>query len=1017
MELDPNDDIYQQFINSFQQSDLDRLFADDDPNDKDYNVYQDIGNLDDFKEFLDIFDETFKNTSVIDNNGVEKESDQITLKDEINSNSDQHSFSNDQLNILYYQLNFHIQLLTQDWILSIRYDDDDNKIHNGYREMLDELNELSQKNDTNILRLIPNLQPSIQLVEHDNDHIVESENKSNLETVLTSKLKSFLLKNRNIFPFEWALPSRRFLSHHKVTQTLFTEADDHMIAFGLQKFYRERSKSTRANSFYKYIHNHFLPNHSEQSIRHHVKYLKHKRKIDNDPQKYDKWFTNPIVYYFRENKLPPFNRYFTKENLSDIYRLYPLPNWYHKLVAKDDPTNLMLYIDDSRKNNRTEQSQQTKCNEHSSSPSSLANKYQTIMPKPDSNGNLPLYELNGQRIILADGTIMQNILANQSFPFCTVPNLPQRRRQIRRKTKKQQSYQSKILEKDEQEISKICSPNQELDIDENSIDIDSNQPVQSPTISVNKINENGDDDDNQVFEKIEIDNNDDDDEQEQCENVVQVEEGEEEEEIEDDDVDNDDDGDGGDDDDDDDDDGDETEMLMNMDDEEDLMALMEASWTTVANSQHGKPQQDQVDVERINRRKSELLAMQRESSRFIVENSSSNIIDSINDRLISYYLKRSRKLLVQDEDYIQFLELISNLNDQPDLNRQIYHQLRKFLLEIRQKYIEQHSDNIIIRQQILDGFDELIEFLVLLVMFSTDRFDNNHNNDFRSTFEYLLWRRILQFFGKLELYLSFVYDGHTNQQQNCIQKIIRLLNQSLLQQKHLSTMTNEQRTKIKTSVSKILNNHPLLMKEFCSLFLEDPPSNHLYNDDEDFDEFIIPSDIEMENNNVVVDNNDNDDVENCTIPIDSNDLKYGTNECPCIECHQQNDSTTASHLNNHCTLCSIRFISGRIYLPQISTNKRLQLVEYVQRKSSPLQKINQNELESNMKNEKWTLEEDRLLLQTFRSMIVDFNITKLTENIIDSLSKRLANENVFNQKRNISDIAERLKHLIEILTG
>ena len=122
-------------------------------------------------------------------------------------------------------------------------------------------------------------------------------------------------------------------------------------------------------------------------------------------------------------------------------------------------------------------------------------------------------------------------------------------------------------------------------------------------------------------------------------------------------------------------------------------------------------------------------------------------------------------------------------------------------------------------------------------------------------------------------------------------------------------------------------------------------------------------------------------------------------------------------------MCSIRFISGRIYLPQISTNsKRLQLVEYVhqrhqqQSSSSPLRtnKLDWNKL--TVQTPAWTLEEDRILLQTCRSMIVDFNITKLTESIIDRLAIKLANENVFNQKRTFTDIAERLRHLIEILT-
>nr|XP_046912946.1 uncharacterized protein LOC124493875 [Dermatophagoides farinae] len=1028
MELDPNDDLYQQFINSFQQSDLDRLFADDDddPNDQDYNVYQDVCNIDDFKEFLDFFDETFKNTPATDNG---KEPSQTKLIDQTKSDCDkqQHSFSNNQLEILYHQLSFHTQLLTQDWILSIRYDDDDdNKIQNGYRKMLEELNELSLKNDRNVLRLIRNLEPAIQLIEHDGDDIVEKERNSNFGTVLTSQLKSFLIKHRDIFPFGWALPSRPFLSRNKSTQTIFTEADDHLIAFGFEKFFLSNRKSTRNNSVYKYIHNNLLPIHSEHSICHHVKYLKLMKikKINQqliDPQKYDKWFTNPIVYYFRENKLLPFNRYFSKENLSNIYHLYPLPDWYQKYMDKDDSINPILYIDDSRKNNNNDQhcNEQQKAKSTTSLSPSSSSKYQTIVPKPDSNGNLPIFALPGQQTIYADGTIIQNILTNQSYSFHTIASLTPKR--IYRKSnhyKSSKNDEHSMISKPLQ----ICPSTQEsleanwpVENDEIISDIVPNQPEIPASRASPKISADENCDDYAEFEDIEIDdnNNDDveidkvDDEHDHAKNVVEEEDEEDdEEEIEDEDVD---------------DDG---------DDEEDLMALMEASWTTVANSQHGKqPQQrshqDQDDVGRINRRKSELLALQRESSRYIIEHSTggaSSNIDSINDRLISYYLKRSRKLLVYDEDYFRFLELISNFNDQPYSHEKMYNQLREFLFEIRCKYAEQHADNAVLRQQVLDGFDELIELLLLLVLFSIDRSDSNHylmNN--RSTFEYLHWQRTLEFFRKLELYLSFVYDGHPNQQQNCVQKMIRLLNQSLSQHKHTSS---EQRTKIKTSVSKILSNHPLLMKEFSSLFLEDSPSDHLYSDAEDFDEFTIPTDIEMDTDVVVVVDDDELSIENCTIPIDPNDSKYGTNECPCRECHHQTtETTTTTAANNHCTMCSIRFISGRIYLPQISTNsKRLQLVEYVhqrhqqQSSSSPLRtnKLDWNKL--TVQTPAWTLEEDRILLQTCRSMIVDFNITKLTESIIDRLAIKLANENVFNQKRTFTDIAERLRHLIEILT-
>lgn len=1047
--------LYQEFIKSFDKLKDDNLctnnlasslFEDEDPNDPEYNFHQDITSLD-LSEFLSFCEHLYENDNSSEILNQEQDKNE-TESNEIVAKESCEVFTNDQLLILYNQICFHIQTLAQNWIISIKHT---NSLTNGFKEMIFNLYQLSLEKNKNFLSYIRNLQPAYSLIMERETQIINDEKNHNFECALSTKSKKLFLTRKDIFIFDWALPQIQFKSGN--LKTIFTPGNDFLIAFGLYDYFRLNFKKT---GFIKHIQQNFLPTHSYHCLANHLKNLKRSlndKKLNVNSVKYKELLSNPIVYYYREKKLPPFNRYFTVQNLPNIDKLEPPPQWYQKMNKEEHP----LCIDEKKESTPKTETPVRK------SPSlikpnmeihqlntfvfnnivsmyqlpvkfSLINKY--INSNLGINGHLN--EIKQYTKLLRNAKRLNKKKIKESKQAIDLKTINEQKKSIQLESNsisnediysvQCSSSSLKINNSPESQYSEACNDKNEIvnidkeiiekknftefekiDEEENCIGIENNDfngeneneeieiDAENDLIQINKkaISEDNEDyienddnnenynenvnNENQNLIDVENDNDNNDGNENLIDDENDNDNNNDNENLMDDEIDND--------------NNNDNEILM--DDENDLMALMEASWTTVSNRSK--------DADSTTRRKSDILVLQRNSCKYILKNDFSREEEKSkrNEMLINYYLKKSRKLL-HDEDYVNFLELISShLNKSADQTqmtidqaKSFYFSIKEFLIKIQIKYNAKEEMN---GQNVIEGINELIQLLVLFL-------DIFQAKACGQTFQYMHWKRIFDFFRKVELYLSFIYSKQ-NQQHSCIQKLVRCLNQ-------LMPENQENKQKIKSTVSKILNNHPLLIKEFSLLFLEEPLAPYLYSNDEDFDEFMI-DDSEQ-------DDNANFEMENAFIPLNESDLKFGTNDCPCIHCHEQNmytssNSQESNSNTNHCALCSIRFISGRIYLPQMN-NKKLQLVEYVnedkiQLKSVDLNNDSKDSINQNWKKQ-WTFHEDRLLLQACRSIILDSNIKKLTKQVIERVASILVPKF---EKRNIDEISERLFYLIEMM--
>ncbi|UXI15383.1 long-chain fatty acid transport protein 4 [Sarcoptes scabiei] len=966
--------LYQEFIKSFLENDETKtknsfnkndaseeakikeisLFGEDDdedPNDPEYNVFQDLSSLD-FDEFLSFYNQIYNNDCTNESSNEihdhkKRSPEKVKEKDDREANT----FTDVQLNILHHQLNFHVQTLIQSWILSFSYKNQ--TIEEGCEDMLSQLNTIAKNQDdkAHLMYYVRNIKPSIDLISNHKKKIAADELLCEFRQGLSLKSKMLFTSRRDIFVYDWALPSRRF---DGPSATIFTPGNDYLIAFGIDDFNRNQDKKQR--SLYKYIHLKYLPTHSPKCIHQHVKNLRRgfnchrnvdKEKLDQN-SKFNEWWSNPIISYFREKKLPLPKRFFTEENLFNIHTIESPPQWFKKFTCQIEKKS-STDDDSSRKLAPQSNDQPRTC----------------ILPKVEVHKLNSIVENHTLKIVQ---TPVHD--SNQIFKILnTDPKLDAHLEEIRRNTlmyrqfKTHRSNQSKNHKNigninlksnhsQNESISESIQQPMEDAIEYDDVNDAEIRPQENQS-NFNDVNEENCDYENMMDE---------DNEELNYQDKIDVED-------------------------------DRNENLM--DNENDLMALMAASWTTVSNRSKYIDGQQHI----TSRKKSDLLALHMKFSKLIFGSEKWRVDQEKFDSIIEYYLKKSQRILLQ-EDYIQFLDLISKTVDFSSSNidwsqlkaENLFDEMGSFLKRIKTKYSD---DNCQIetskKQSLIDGIDKLIELRILFL-----NFFEAQNCD--QSFEFMHWKRILEFFGKVELYLDFIYPKKS-QQQSCLQKMIRSLNQ-IAQLIDLSE--NEKKSKIKAVIAKILNNHPLLMEELSLLFLDDHPIQYLFSNEEDFEEIIINNDSSTQDDDVIV-----------SIPENNIDSKFGTSECPCSACHIDRNIP----ITTHCKICSIRFISGRIYFPHVN-NKKLQLIEYVQPKDMKFEfgdeKFKADASETLPKKE-WTIAEDRFLLEACRSMILNSHITELNEDVIKKISTNLVSE--FQYKREFNEIKERLLHLIEMMTS
>ncbi|KAI2807882.1 DNA binding [Blomia tropicalis] len=1015
------------------------LYDGDDPNDPDYNLIKDLEEIG-FDDDLDLNEYSCLNHNNNENNV--QEVDQPNNNNNVNESATSDNFTIEQLTILRDQLRFHVQTLVQTWMLSSTNQEVEHLSFQSMQMLLElksnpviksNLNCLNPSSSSSSSLVVDNLDSSIALIDQHGDEIIKSEKRSSID-LISEYNRKLIVSRPDIFPYKWAFPNKRCKTNCSSIKCNFSFAEDFLFAIGLY----ENCKSGRVtNSTLNLIEKNYVHSKSVSSLSYHYKHMKRNlskiKSIDIEKLKQkENYLTtelamNPIICYLRGDvKLPKIRSYFEDSTADDYMNYKRAPKWLKVNVDKDENE---LQIVERKVSNEKQRSKSR----------SIVPKGVMILDPNTPIGAIPFGSLNVQppspslsrikirQLKVPNKPINHQTLSDILFKKSQSSNRQQKRLKSNHPNEKDVTKDQSINVQNEHlgEFGVVASDNNESEfvtninsIPESKVTNEENlivESIEQSDTSQNCNNTNSsswllepqpEEDDNEVDNGYVPSN---------CEEFVDdddIVEGVDDE--------NDDDGESVDEesdiissnkDDRNNDDDDAVDECNLIDNENDLMALMEASWTTVTNrSRHSNLTANGQSIpSNCFKRKSEILARQRDSSLFILQHELSNDHSKEdNERkelFADYYLKLAQKTLT-NEHYVKFLQLLSNFwknstNDMSsDLNRikEVYGEIKKFLIELMPSYTEAESTGND-SEKTRKGISELVQLLVLFL-------DLRQSQECGEAFEYLYLNRVFDFIRKVEIYLSYIYTKRS-QKLACIQRLIKSIKQINQQQNELEE--KEVKLKAKTVVSKILNGHRLLVEEFSSLFTDNPPARYLFTNDDQFEEITINDD-----------DVDGDHFENVSMPIEDRDLKYGTKECPCKHCHstseQNTEPLTQTGQSSHCDSCSIRFIAGRIYLPQYnSCNKKEQLIEYVRHdEKSEASAIGHNQ-SGNNHDQQWTMAEDRMLLEACRSIIVDSQINQLDQHVFDNVAQQLVDR--FDSRRTIDQLSKRLRHLIDMLNN
>lgn len=438
---------------------------------------------------------------------------------------------------------------------------------------------------------------------------------------------------------------------------------------------------------------------------------------------------------------------------------------------------------------------------------------------------------------------------------------------------------------------------------------------------------------------------------------------------------------------------------QNEDDEEsDLAALMVASTTITSNKGRTKSHDAQSGNSGKKETKKPQNVRHRESTGLLLsENWSLNDCsrEQKEQVIVQLFMNKVRESLKDDEDYTRFLTYLNEFGQQrceKNSLRDLHQKTEKLLQEANSR-------------QVMEDF-------VLLLNATEAR-------DCGKMYEYLHWRRYMNFIRKLEIY-SLV-------EPNCISRLHKAL--ILLKS---SEMTIDKQ-KLRSVVSKAISGHPYLMNEFSTLFLDEKPKDYLFANDDDFDQSHLLSE----------DTDTGQPYENILLDLTQEERKYGTNECPCAICHgssspvsspvvnstnaQENESdrkTNQSASIRHCVACSIRFIGGKVYL---KGPRKVQPAEvlYLNRgfrkrqtdeesKLSPTRsngspKLATSDLSSPLRNteddRQWSKADDKMLLEFVKERIASTNTSSMID-VFREISKKL--------NRSVDQVSTRFYKLIQL---
>lgn len=435
----------------------------------------------------------------------------------------------------------------------------------------------------------------------------------------------------------------------------------------------------------------------------------------------------------------------------------------------------------------------------------------------------------------------------------------------------------------------------------------------------------------------------------------------------------------------------EQEDIMNMD----LDDLMAAS-STISKSTPltGNNSENNKNIKNLKLKKSMLNLM---SHNFLLSK-------DMGDLIIHEFLKATQEKL-SERNNLHLLQLLASLMKSETRVVTIYQEISKFLEKIKAP-------------------KEIHERIVLFL-------DLNQATQCGCSLSYLHWMRFFEFMQHVELY----HDGVEAFEK----KLTRLVD----------ALQKDDSHKVKLAIANLVNKHPFLKREFESLSLDEKPHPSLFICEEDFDDITEP--INLHNNSIENSDSSIYKFEHFQSKLSEDELNFASQACPC-KCHSC-QIIDPGQPSQHCNKCNLKFMKGRMYLvnkikPILAewsyTDPTKTFVDQVQKGSTCSQNPNQNtQPQTNLSQSyypsqpspsvqspvstngvsfvtqtKWTLEEDREILEFCRSKAeqneetISFD-TSTFEELVSNRGK-VEGSGASNSKKSAREIAERFNQLMEM---
>lgn len=696
------------------------------------------------------------------------------------------------------QMRMHVQLLTQEFLLS-KDDPALKTVTSIAYDLLEEINRfgmrdfpVGQRSAFNSY----NLEEAWRLVSGSNFLNLSSKASTGVSksarrgTNINFHIRN-IIANSRVFIYPELLPSCGFLSCVEKSKVTFTQAEDHLIALGLEQF-----QPLQGFSSIHLIKTLLLPPKTESQIRFRIKNVK-SAQFTKD---------NPIKYYFKHNKAPTINQ--TIRPFNPDLMMAPceqpvelLPEWMKPFIQRHSAViaPLPIVVSGSQNVNTSpvyvKISPTTIVSSHPFMKTAVTSpitktpekrKYNPILPRPTISSygttrNLqkhisPLKQISP---ILKKYSYQRRVLPRLQFPSSPIKKIndkkPHKNIIVKQTSNKSETnIKSPIIHKEEQslnipEITEITSnesKSEKLLLENNNVN-DISSCELSTKLTNDKLDRNCI---QNSVESLETDIL-----QHEIDGMTEIEshcdiditeengEGEVEDEV--------------------------------IDDESDLAALMAAS-TTICKKQHPL-------IKKKNKQQKELESTLALLAPELLESDPKK--EERETMFVQSYLMKAKDLLKDDmETYETFLRTLCEFENSNKTPVQLF-------------------ENI---NLILNGYPALVEDFVGFLLPEQAR-------DCGKMAEYFTLNKIRMFLRKLEV--------HFGPQPQYIQRILKTLSQ-------LQWQRNLHSSNIRTALQPLFRGQNHLLEEFLQLLPDEPPPESLMTD---FEEIVIPDSEEDYSNDSI----------------------------------------------------------------------------------------------------------------------------------------------------------------------